>query len=185
MYSLIRNTLGDGGILIDAEDQRIRWQYLIELNKLQEEDGLHLANKLTSMHLGWQSQKMKVNIAAQTLRSSVATAFEFCRLNLKLLQFEGSEATVKFIRLIDHLFDVLNSRNPIAKGYKAPLRQSNYHLWGPFLDEAFVYIKNLRDTAGNLMTSSRRKTPFIGFLCTIENRQVTTTTIIQTQNRPY
>ena len=48
MLKLMRNTLGDGGILVDADGQKIRWQYLVELNKLQQEEGLHLANKLST-----------------------------------------------------------------------------------------------------------------------------------------
>ena len=60
---------------------------------------------------------MKVNLGAQTFSSSVADAIEYCTPTLKLTQFQGSEATVKFIRLFDHLFDVLNSRNLLATGY--------------------------------------------------------------------
>ncbi len=72
---------------------------------------------------------MKVNLAAQTLSSSVADAIEYCTNTLKLPQFQGSEATVQFIRTFDHLFDVLNSHNPCAKGYKAALRKSNKETW--------------------------------------------------------
>jgi hypothetical protein len=60
---------------------------------------------------------MKVNLAAQTFSASVADAIEFCTTNLNLKQFDGSDATVRFIRIIDRLFDLLNSRNPFAKGY--------------------------------------------------------------------
>lgn len=76
----------------------------------------------------WSKQKRKVNLAAQTLSASVADAIEFCRVTLKLRQFIGSEPTVRFLRLIDNLFDVLNSRNPVAKGYKAPMRPTNWTL---------------------------------------------------------
>ena len=77
---------------------------------------------------------MKVNLAAQAFSSSVADAIEYCADVLKMKQFQGSEATVEFIRLFDHLFDVLNSRNPFAKGYKSALRVSNKTVWDPFLD---------------------------------------------------
>jgi hypothetical protein len=56
------------------------------------------------------------------LSASVADAIEFFRENLKLNRFEGSEATVPYLRVIDRLFDILNSRNPFAKGYKAPMK---------------------------------------------------------------
>ena len=58
---------------------------------------------------------MKVNLAAQTLSSSVADALE-------KNGFTDCEATIDFIRRIDHLFDLMNSRNPIANNYEAPMR---------------------------------------------------------------
>ena len=66
---------------------------------------------------------VKVNLAAQSLSSSVADAIEYCATILKLPQFQGSEATVKFLRMFDHLFDVLNSRNPrmLSKGRQIKL----------------------------------------------------------------
>jgi hypothetical protein len=56
------------------------------------------------------------------LSASVADAIEFCGENLKLDQFVGSEATVHYLRVIDRLVDILNSRNPFAKGYKALIK---------------------------------------------------------------
>ena len=74
-----------------------------------------------------------------------------------------------WVRLFDHLFDILNSRNPLAKGYKAPLCESNKHVWDPFLDEAYKYISGLKEPSGTPMTSSRRKAGFIGFLAAIKS----------------
>jgi len=53
----------------------------------------------------------------------------------------------KFLRLFDHLFDVLNSRNPLARGYKVPMKPTNAELWQPFLQEAYRYIVQLKDAA--------------------------------------
>ncbi len=66
---------------------------------------------------------MNVRLAAQTLSSSVANAIEFLDKSSKLPSFCNSHGTVKFIHTIDRLFDILNSRNPIAKGFKTPFRQ--------------------------------------------------------------
>ena len=63
---------------------------------------------------------MKVNLAAQTLSSSVADALQFCRDDLGLASFAECGATVRFIRIIDRIFDLMNSCNPLAKGFKAP-----------------------------------------------------------------
>ena len=116
MLKLVRNTLAEKEIILDKDGGKILWQYLVDLHKLQNDEGLRLGNKLKKAHIQWKQQKMKVNLAAQSLNSSVADAIEYFATILKLPQFQGSEATVKFLRMFDHLFDVLNSRNPLAKG---------------------------------------------------------------------
>ena len=118
----------------------------------------------------WQQQKMKVNLAAQTLSSiSVADSIQYCNETLQMDEFRGSEATVKFIRIFDHLFDVLNSRNPLAKGYKSNLRLTNQTTWLPFLDDAQEFILGLKDTQGRNMHMSRRNTGFFGLLIAIQS----------------
>lgn len=71
---LARNAFGDYLVFEDGDGQKISWTYIIELNKLQEEKGLFLANKLRQEHIKWRSNKMNVRIAAQTISSSVADA---------------------------------------------------------------------------------------------------------------
>ncbi|CAB3989249.1 Hypothetical predicted protein [Paramuricea clavata] len=68
--------MSDWKVLKDKDGNAIKWQFLEELHKLQESEGLHLANKLRSAHIKWKPQKMKVNLAAQALSSSVADALE-------------------------------------------------------------------------------------------------------------
>ena len=109
---------------------------------------------------------MKVNLAAQTFSSSAADAIEYCTNILQLTQFQGSEATVKLIRLFDRLFDILNS---LAKWYKSALRLKNKEIWLPFFDKAQQYILELKDISGKPMYSTRRKTGFVGFLVGIES----------------
>ncbi|KAL3246422.1 hypothetical protein MRX96_017884 [Rhipicephalus microplus] len=112
---------------------------------------------------------MKVNLAAQTLSASVADAIDFCREDLKLPQFKNSQATTKFIRLFDRLFDCLNSRNPVAKGLKAPLRPGSKGIWLSFLEEAKEYIRGLTGPTGIAIFKTSRKTAFLGFLVSIES----------------
>ncbi len=184
MLKLIRNTLGDHKIFVDGDGQKICWEYITELQKLQDAEGLRLGNKLKEVHIKWWQQKMKVNLAAQTLSSSVADAIEYCTNTLKLPQFQGSEATVQFIRTFDHLFDVLNSCNPCAKGYKAALRKSNKETWEAFLDEAYDYILHLQDVSGNLMYNTRRKTGFVGFLVAIKSIRQIFLDLVEKENAP-
>ena len=167
MLKLMRNCLASYGVLKNEHGAKIKWNYIEQLHKLQEAEGLRLGNKLKAAHIMWTKQKMKVNVAAQTLSASVADAIEFCRVNLKLYQFTGSEATVHYLRVIDRLFDILNSRNPFAKGYKAPMKPFNDSIWRPFLTEVMSYMSKLTDINGQPMYLTKRKTPFIGLLCTV------------------
>ncbi|XP_065650412.1 uncharacterized protein LOC136078563 [Hydra vulgaris] len=159
--------LGSKVVLFDSENNAISWKYIVYLQKLQEDEGLRFGNKLRRVHINWRQQKLKVNLAAQAISSSVANAIEFCCKDLKLMQFQG-DATVKFIRIFDRLFDILNSRNPFAKGYKSALKMSNKHIWDKFLDEAYDYISNLQDSSHRLLHTTR-KTGFIGFLVAIKS----------------
>ena len=167
MLKLVRNTLASCGIIVDGSGKKVEWQYLLRLHELQEKEGLHLANKLRSAHISWQQQKMKVNLAAQTLSSSVADALHFCRDELCLPEFVDSDATCTFIEYFDHLFDLLNSRNPFGKLYKAPMKVENEHIFLPFLEKAEQYIRSLKDPTGKLITSTQKKTAFVGFLMTL------------------
>ena len=122
---------------------------------------------------------MKVNIAAQSFSSGVADALYYCNHELKLSQFEGSDPTIQFIRMIDHLFDILNSRTPFSKGYKAPLKVENKSSWKPFLDEAYVYLSNITTTTKQPILSSNRKTGFVGFLAAIKSAQSLFTELVE------
>ena len=70
---------------------------------------------------------MSVKLAAQTLSVSVADAIQFLSES-KVDGFEGSEATVIFIRTINRLFEIFNTRNLFVYGYKKPLSDQNYSL---------------------------------------------------------
>ena len=168
MIKLVRNTMSDWRVLHDKDGNDIKWQFVVQLQELQETEGLHLANKLRPAHIKWKPQKMKVNLAAQALSSSVADALEYCEGKLKLPQFQGCGPTVQFIRVFDHLFDVLNSRNPLARNFKAPIRRSNYQYTKKFLDEANEYIGGLKGPDGQSILTSKRKTGFLGFLLCIK-----------------
>lgn len=87
---------------------------------------------------------------------------DFCEQKLKLPQFKGASTRSTFIRTFDRLFDILNSRNPLARSYKAPLRQGNEAFWKSFFAETRAYINGLRDPA---VTEGlkKKKNGFIGF----------------------
>ena len=98
MIKLVRNTLADLRVLKNGSGEDIKWEFIENLHTLQSREGLHAANKLRNSHIDWRRQKMKVSLATQTLSKSVADAIRFCREELHLAHFEGSEATEEFIR---------------------------------------------------------------------------------------
>ena len=86
------------------------------MQELQAKAGLRLANKLSSRHVEFENNKMKVRLAVQVLSNSVAKALKLLK-DVEYSGFEDVDATVEFLSMIDQLFDILNSRNPFAKGY--------------------------------------------------------------------
>lgn len=89
---------------------------------------------------------------------------------LKLSQFEGCEATIYFIRLINDLFDIFNSRNIKQYDYKAPINFTNRNIMYKKLNECFKYICELKESPdGNLLINSRRSVGFLGFCISIHS----------------
>ena len=66
-------------------------------------------------------------------------------------------------------FDVLNSRNLLARNFKAPNRKSNYEYTKSILNEAGKYIRKLKCSDGKPILTSKRKTGFLGFLVCIDS----------------
>lgn len=101
----------------------------------------------------------------------MADALEFCARN-GLPEFEGCEATVKFLRTFNRLFDVMNSRNLQSSGYKHPLNGKNFKEICMQLKKDGDYLKNLEcPNKGIKIVDSSRKNGFRGFLILIVNTE--------------
>ncbi|EEC16268.1 hypothetical protein IscW_ISCW012177 [Ixodes scapularis] len=138
---------------------RNTWLYIEELKKHQQR-GLREGDKLRP-----------TNLAAEVISLGVANALEFCATDLKIQTFADSEATVKFIRIFDTLYTMMNSRNRLGKGLKAPLKATTERLWKPFF-EAEVYILGLKDIHGQPLHLTILKTAFVGFLLAMKSFKV-------------
>nr|CAI5846406.1 unnamed protein product [Callosobruchus analis] len=112
---------------------------------------------------------MKAKIATQTLSKSVADALLYLCNDLKLQAFQNVKATVTFLKYFNDLFDILNSRNKLAKYvFKRPLSPATAEHFFSSFDEVSIYIKNLK--LGSIpVIQSARKTGFLGFLIDIES----------------
>lgn len=169
MLKLVRNTLGDEKTLIDGNGQCVQWSDLVILHNLQENEGMHLGNKLRTSHIDYRNQKMKVRLAAQIFSTSVANALSFCKNNLKLKEFQFCEGTIQFLHTFNDLFDILNSRSIKQSGYKQPLNEQNKELIIKKLEQTKQYILSLKTKNGQLLIKSRKKTGFLGFLICINS----------------
>ena len=90
---------------------------------------------------------MNVKVAAQTLSSSAAGAIEYL-MNSGHPKFADAEGAIRFICIIDKLFDLLNSRNPFGKGFKKPLFLYDAARWKSTIDATISYLLSLTDKSG-------------------------------------
>ncbi len=100
---------------------------------------MKFANKLGKAHMNFQKQKMNVKVAAQTLSSPVADAIE-CLMKSGNSQFRDAKGTIRFLRVIDQLFDLLNSRSAFSKGFKKPLFLFYSARYMSIIDSATKYL---------------------------------------------
>ena len=126
LLKLVRNAFGDYKQFKNAKGDIINWEYIEKLHLLQLKEGVHCANKLTQKHIAWKKD----------LSRSVATAIAFCRDELQLQDFAGSEAICEFLLTFNDLFDVLNNKSKYGKFLKGPLSESSHKYWKPVLDNA-------------------------------------------------
>ena len=136
MLKLARNALSDLKVLLDENDDPVQWKYIHHLHEEQLEERLKFGNKLSNAHIAFHRHKMNVRI----------------------------EATIRFIRIIDKLFDLLNSRSPRSSGYKSPLRIINRCIWEDTVDSRVHYLAGLNDTNGVSLLHHRRKTFVTGLI---------------------
>ena len=184
MLKLARNTLASLGSIL-AQNEGIYWKFFKHLNEVQENHGMKLANKLTTNHIMYEKHKMKVDLAAQTLSTSVADAIDFLNIAEKDPRFHNSEATVTFIRNVDKLFDILNSRNPLGKRSKQPLKLVNKNTWEAELLVIANYLLSLKSGDGQLLIKHKRKTFILGFVITIKSTIEMATTMFTQEVNPF
>lgn len=114
---------------------------------------------------------MSVVLAAQTLSRSVSNAMEFL-MNAEKPQFQDCAGTIKYIRQINDLFDILNTgfKDKLEHNgnniFKIPLCPGTAEHIIPFLDQSINYIKSLKLNGTNILKSAI-KTGFLGFIMDI------------------
>jgi DNA transposase THAP9 len=165
MLKLARNTLYHYDIQ-DGNDT-ISWKYIAQLHEVQLDLHFKFGNQLSKKHILIKKNIMKVKLAAQTMSSSVANSMEYFA-DENVPEFVESRATIKFLRAIDYLFDVLNSKNIHQTQAKAPITLENVDSIEEKCKEIFQYLFSLRIDNEPLHKHGRR-TFLIGFATAIKS----------------
>lgn len=161
-----RNCLSDYKIFVWPGHGLIKWDYLVQLHKLQENHTFRLGNKLSSKHIFYKKQKMKVSLCVQAIASkSVANALRWAHES-KIEGFEHNDVlvTAKFLELHDKMLDICNSRSQFALGLRRALSSNNIQDAYKVFDELTEMITELETEKGVKLIHSRRKTGFLGLL---------------------
>ena len=169
VLKLIRNAWEHHRKFKDVNGDVIDWQFIVELYNLQSKTQLKSANKLTHSHVYFYNCKMKVKYAAQVMSRSVSLSLKFCREELKLPQFQGSEATERFLIIMNDIFDILNTNTKYSMWpLKRAMSSENKNTWKPVLDKTYNYVSTLKTFDNiSLPISDSRKTGFVGLLANI------------------
>ena len=167
-----------------VNNEYIKWEYIENLHDLQEKLKFKFANKLSSTHISFKNSIMKVKYAVQVLSSSVGDAIEFLD-SLGLPDFQNSKATVSFLRMVDRVFDFLNSRCPYGKGYKRPINAKNIEFFENESKKWIQYFLKLKTVSGQPLYTSPRKNFVIAFVTSIKSLLAVSRDLLRTPFYKY
>jgi hypothetical protein len=176
MAKNVRNMLAEYKDFVWPGRGTVRWSYILKLQRLQEEHGLRLGNKLTTKHTSFHKKKMNVKLAVQLKSASVSRSLKWAHAN-RVPGFEDDDVltTCRFLELHDQLFDILSSRARYAFGVKAASTPGNLHRAEAVFQDFIAMYKVLERTDGLKVVNSRRRTGPLGFVaCIVTLRELAT-----------
>lgn len=167
MIKLARNCIGNKQIIFDEGGNEIRWKFFEDLVTLQINQNINFGNKLTKSHIEYQTRKMNVKLAAQTLSNSSASSIEYLDTVMHETNFLGNKGTVNYSRIFNNLFDVMNTKQKHCdEKFKRPISEENVNKLGSFFQFARKYIRGLElfeDNKRKPILKTKSYTPFFGF----------------------
>lgn len=171
MEKLLRNTLAGRKVIYDDQNKKIEWRFIESLYINSKENGLR-THKLSKKHIQWYRNTMNVRLAVQTFSNSVAKSMMFFK-DQNHPEFENSDATIKFIQVVNTLFDIFNTKHTKNQNiFKKALNSENKRVIFDFLGNCIEYFKKLKIESNVpsqkgekiLVIKSNRKTGFRGFI---------------------
>lgn len=61
MIKLVQNNWVTTGTFVSPDGELIKWDYIVKLHHMQENEGLYLGNRLRKKHIKWHQAKMNVS----------------------------------------------------------------------------------------------------------------------------
>lgn len=129
---LARNTLGNCKYF-ESNKGNVKWSHIINLHNVQNVITFKFSNKISSAHIHWYNNKMKVKYAAQTLSSSTADALEYLK-QINITGFSNIDVTqLSIVELLTEFLISLIRKAHFEKDLnlqflKIILSHSKYHL---------------------------------------------------------
>lgn len=143
MEKCLRNALAGSKVLYDDHGEKVEWRYIESVYKYCKEQSMH-TNKLSKKHINWKDHKMNVAIAVETMSESVAFTMEFL-MKQNIPEFEGASATIRFIRVVNTLFDIFNSKNMNNNNiFKRALNPQNKRVIFDYFEQCIKYFKSFK-----------------------------------------
>lgn len=159
MEKIIRNTLANKQVIHNGSGGIIEWKYFVELYELSKKTNLQ-THRITKKHIQWDRNPQSVYLATQTLSSSTANTMQFL-LQQNVPQFISAGPTIEFIKIIDKLFDIFNSKyshNTSINIFKRPLHEGNARVIFDFFETTIRYLKSLKIPVEHFHTNKKTNT---------------------------
>jgi hypothetical protein len=141
----MRNTVLDNEQLITS-DGIVSWRVIEEFYYLDKGFATRMATKLNDIHIHPNSfQKMRVSYATQICSNTVASGIETLH---RLKRFSPDNAakaipTALFLRKMNNIFDIMNSRKFDSSPYKKPLSEENKFAF-EYIDEIIEFLECIK-----------------------------------------
>lgn len=144
MEKLIRNTLSNRKeFFVDNEKNKIEWKYIESLYQFSRDNNFK-THKLSRKHIDWKQNAMKVSLVFETFSNSVADSLQFL-MEHGISDFQNAEITIDFIRRMDKLFNIFNSKYTKETNiFKRVLSAENKRIVFNFLHDMIKYFKSLK-----------------------------------------
>lgn len=143
MEKLVRGRWATCEVFYDAKGKKIEWRYIEALYEYSCKNDFK-THKLTKKHMQWQRNPMNVRLAVETFSESVASSIEFL-MEQGVPQFQGARETIDFIRRMNTLFDIFNSRHCNNNNiFKRRMSMQNKRVIYDFFKDTIGFFKQLK-----------------------------------------